>query len=363
MTSLLLRYKFLFLLILLSIITFTINQFPSFIESFYSVGIYPHISYSMRFLLGWLPFSLGDFMYGFIAIWLLVKLVHFFIRLFRGNLASKNWVIFLTRTITAILFIYVLFNWMWAFNYNRLGSAFQFKVNPQRYSNADLLRLTDTLQSKLEFICSDSVKLNQPAFTNLSSIKEECKNDYALATKIYPFLVYQNLSVKKATLGKMGNFLGFLGYINPITLEAQLNQGIPSFLLPYVCCHEMAHQLGYASESEANLIGYITCKQSPKIQFQYSVYNDMMGYAITDIANRDTVLAKKYFKNLPKKVKDDRKAIHDFYRAYKNPISPMVDWMYDRYLKLNNQPHGRESYNEVVGWIIAYAKKYGWDKV
>ncbi len=41
----------------------------------------------------------------------------------------------------------------------------------------------------------------------------------------------------------------------------------------------------------------------------------------------------------------------------------MIDWAYDHYLKLNNQPHGKETYNEVVGWIIAYAKKYGWEKV
>jgi hypothetical protein len=32
---------------------------------------------------------------------------------------------------------------------------------------------------------------------------------------------------------------------------------------------------------------------------------------------------------------------------------------YDSYLKMNNQPKGKATYNEVVAWLIAYMKKYG----
>jgi hypothetical protein len=53
------------------------------------------------------------------------------------------------------------------------------------------------------------------------------------------------------------------------------------------------------------------------------------------------------------------------YRAYilksKNAVEPVMSLAYDRYLRMNNQPRGTESYNEVVGWLIAYMKKYGKD--
>ncbi len=351
------------MLILLTVITIIINQFPAFIESFYSVGIYPYIARTMRFLLGWLPFSIGDLMYGIIAIWLLVKIIGFFIRLRRGQLSNGRWKTILRKIAIIAMVVYILFNWMWAFNYNRLGSAYQFQLKLAQYSKADLQQFADTIQSRLVLICKDSVRLRQNVQETIPNIKQECENDYALAGKAYPFINYKTLSVKRATLGSVGNYLGFLGYVNPISLEAQLNQTIPSFFVPYVCCHEMAHQIGYASESEANLIGYMTCKQSSQPAFQYSVYYDLMWYALNEIAYRDTALAKNYFKQLPWQVKEDHKLTRAFFSKYKNPISPVIDWAYDHYLKLNNQPHGKETYNEVVGWIIAYAKKYGWDKV
>jgi hypothetical protein len=32
---------------------------------------------------------------------------------------------------------------------------------------------------------------------------------------------------------------------------------------------------------------------------------------------------------------------------------------YGEFLKANNQPAGKKSYNEVIAWLIAYYKKFG----
>lgn len=58
-------------------------------------------------------------------------------------------------------------------------------------------------------------------------------------------------------------------------------------------------------------------------------------------------------------VKRDRKEIREFFYKRRNRISPAVSGLYDQYLKLNKQTEGLNSYNEVVGWLIAYQKKYG----
>ena len=42
-------------------------------EELYSMGLYPHISTSLRYLLGWLPFSFGDILYGIAFIYLAWK--------------------------------------------------------------------------------------------------------------------------------------------------------------------------------------------------------------------------------------------------------------------------------------------------
>jgi hypothetical protein len=49
--------------------------------------------------------------------------------------------------------------------------------------------------------------------------------------------------------------MGFGGYLNPFT-EAQVNYLGPMYSFP-MTAHEMAHQMGYASESECNFIGFL----------------------------------------------------------------------------------------------------------
>jgi hypothetical protein len=40
-------------------------------------------------------------------------------------------------------------------------------------------------------------------------------------------------------------------------------------------------------------------------------------------------------------------------------VEPFVSVFYDNYLKMNNQPKGNRTYNEVTSWLISYLKKYG----
>ena len=46
-----------------------------------------------------------------------------------------------------------------------------------------------------------------------------------------------------------------------------------------------------------------------------------------------------------------------------NFIEPFMTRLYDRYLKLNNQPKGKATYDEVIAYLIAYMKKYGKDSI
>jgi hypothetical protein len=71
------------------------------------------------------------------------------------------------------------------------------------------------------------------------------------------------------------------------------------------------------------------------------------------------MLAKAYHKKLHPQVIKDIKELNFFYRSYKNPVEPVITWSYGHFLKANNQPGGKLTYNEVVAWLIAYYKKFG----
>ena len=51
--------------------------------------------------------------------------------------------------------------------------------------------------------------------------------------------------------GIIGNYVGFQGYYNPFTTEAQYNAELPNTYIPFTLSHESAHQLGFAREQEA----------------------------------------------------------------------------------------------------------------
>lgn len=62
------------ILIGLAIVIKIFSFFPDAVEKYYATGIYPVIASVQRILFGWLPFSVGDLLYGTVVVWLLYKL-------------------------------------------------------------------------------------------------------------------------------------------------------------------------------------------------------------------------------------------------------------------------------------------------
>jgi hypothetical protein len=197
------------------------------------------------------------------------------------------------------------------------------------------------------------------SFNKKNRLFKSAEKAFQELEKKYSFLRYDPRSIKPSIYSYLGNYLGFQGYYNPFSGEGQVNTTIPRVLEPFVTTHEMAHQLGYAKENEANFVGYLACRAYESNVFRYSVYFDMYNYAISEIFHRDTALARSFQeKRHPQHVKDVKELIN-FYRRYDNPIQEAIMWGYGHFLKANNQPAGKKSYNEVVNWMIAYYKKFG----
>jgi hypothetical protein len=179
-----------------------------------------------------------------------------------------------------------------------------------------------------------------------------------LSTKDPRFL-YNPVSLKSSLFSSIGNYLGYSGYYNPITGEAQVNTTVPLFIQPYTGCHEIGHQLGYARENEANFAGYLAACSSTDPAFRYSVYFDLYNYGRPFLKEIDSVFMKKLDATLHERVRQDREELRLFYERHQNPIETFIDWAYGRYLKANGQPDGKWTYNKVIVWLAAYYKLKG----
>lgn len=352
------------LLVVLTILIKWVSWYPGWVERNYSLGIYPVIAKAQRVLFGWIPFSLGDLFYGFLVIVVLYKTFNLIKTVIKRRFNRAYFISGLQQVFFFILFVYVFFNLFWGLNYNRKGIANQLGLDVKRYNLAELDTLTGILQSRVNYYADFVSEVQRDSFDRKRNLFESAMDAFHIAEKQYPFLKYRHRSIKPSLFSYLGNYLGFQGYYNPFSGEAQVNTTVPRFLEPYVTTHEIAHQLGYAKENEANFVGYLACKQSVTAVFRYSVYYDMYNYALGEIIQQgDTALAKSYQEKAHPQVKKDQQAFRDFYRRYRNPIEPVIMWGYGQFLKANNQPAGKRSYNEVVGWLIAYYKKFGEEEI
>ncbi|MEP7109846.1 MAG: DUF3810 domain-containing protein [Ferruginibacter sp.] len=331
---------------------------PIRVEQYYSTGIYPHISIFLWYLFGWLPFSFGDILYGTVSLWLIVTIIKVVRAMWKKRLFSNEYLRIFRRLVIKLLLVYIIFNALWGINYNRKGIASQLGLSIEEYSVDELKTLNNVLLQKVN-LSNDSL-LQKPAF--LMSSKEifsRSLDAYKELNKHYSFLNYHPTSIKTSLWGWLGNYVGFQGYYNPFTGEGQVNTTIPKFLQPYTNCHEIAHQLGYAKENEANFVGYLAAASSKDATFHYSVYLELFLYANSNLFHTDSVAAKAFIKQLLPPVRKDLHEWRKFNLSHRNPVEPVIRWIYGKYLENNQQPTGVLSYDEVTGFMIAYYRKYG----
>lgn len=356
------RNKWLFAFIILALVIKIFSLFPDAVERYYSNGIYPVIGKIQRILFGWIPFSIGDIFYAVLIILLLRQIVRMFRKIRRKQADKAYWLGGLKQLVWVVVLVYVSFNGLWALNYNRNGIAGQLGLEVSNYTQEDLVAVMSTITDRLETLDSaalltrEDIRKKRTLFSNAVVAYDSLSSE----NEVFD---YSFRSVKPSLYSYLGNYLGFTGYYNPFSGEAQVNTTVPLFIQPFTTCHEIGHQLGYAKENEANFAGYLAAKSSSDAAFRYSVYFDLYTYSWYYLYNIDSSLARKFSERLPLTVKNDYKELKAFNRKHRNPVERVIDKLYGEYLKANQQPSGKLAYNEVIAWLVAYYKKYGKDAI
>ncbi|REH01257.1 DUF3810 domain-containing protein [Flavobacterium aquicola] len=340
---------FLIQIIFLKIIRF----FPETVEHFYSNGIYVFISKFSRIVLGIIPFSVGDCIY-FI-------LILFALKWFWTKRKSwkQEWKNNLLTILSVLSIFYFFFHILWALNYYR-EPLFE-KMNIERdYTDADLLVFTKKLIAKTNAIQSqitknDSLKVVFPYSQNQDF--EMNQNGYKNISKEYVFFTYSHLSIKKSLFSLPLTYMGFGGYLNPFTNEAQVNYLGPMYSFPMTANHEMAHQMGYASESECNFIGFMSSIKNDNPYVQYSGYSIALRYCLGNWQVRNEKILDQLLKTVNPGILKNYKESHDFWKQYETPIETGFHVFYDRFLKINQQKDGMDSYSKFVNLMVNYYKE------
>ena len=350
----------------LALLLMGFGYFPAQVEGWYSGPLYPVLLNARLWLTGWAPFSIGDLLYIIVFICLIYKLIRSLIHIKKeGITKAKVW-----RASAIILLVWISFKLLWGLNYDRLGAGHLLDIEQKAYSGeaVDSLvnELIDSLNSTRKQLTQAKIQVDTLPVGNPAPYFSWAQEAYQRAKTSYTFLPKQAPRVKATLFNPLADYVGFTGYFNPFTAEGQVRTDMPGLELPFVACHETAHMLGFASESEANLIGYLVAIQSTNPYVRYSAYNEIFTYAQREqfvqlAQQKDSVgfmgAVAHNRARLDTLVKQDRQALRRFFNRHRSSVAPIMSGVYEQYLFLNKQNAGLKSYDEVIGWLIDVKRK------
>jgi len=325
---------------------YILGLFPAQVQKYYSTGIYPYISSSLRFFSSIFPFAIGDIVYALLISFVLYKIIRFFKE--RKSLKRGHSITVALQVLNFFLILYIIFKIVWGLNYSRPSVSEELGIGNDKYTVKELVLLGDYFVKKTNDLKLKQIKI--PAYT----IKELAKNStaaYHLMARQNTLFNYQNPSLKAVLNSWIISKSGIEGYYAPLTGEANMNMNLPDFVKPYVSCHEIAHQLGIAYEDEANLLGYLTASNSPDLNYQYSANYEMLRYILFEVRMKSPDDYKTLHDKLASDVLADFKTEKEFWRKYNGEMFGYMDAAFDNFLKLNNQKKGIDSYQDIVIWL------------
>jgi len=352
------KYALPLFLLLQIIIIKILALFPEFIEKYYSNGLYFWISKTSRIIFGSLNFSIGDVIYLILILFLIQYIVKNRKTIFSWKSWKTDWKSKILKVLSFVSVFYFFFNILWGLNYHRIPLYEKMNLDKD-YTQEELIVFTKEMIVKVNEIHgqiekNDSAKIAIPY--DIEAIYGKTQNGYDKLGTQYSSFKYENPSIKKSLVSLPLTYMGFGGYLNPFTNEAQVNYKIPKYNFPTTVCHEMAHQIGYASESEANFIGYLASINNDDIYFKYSGYSYALKYCLGSIEKFEEGKSKELWPLIHPGILKNFQESKDFWDGYQTPIDTFFHYFYDHFLKANQQKDGLEGYSKFVGLMMGYYK-------
>ncbi|MDR0228701.1 MAG: DUF3810 domain-containing protein [Flavobacteriaceae bacterium] len=335
------------------------SYYPETIEQYYSRGFYPLYSRFWQKVAGSIPFSLGDVFYFAIGVFILYKLI----KLYRGSDRWSNRFIVISKfMIKCIIVFFITFNLSWGLNNYRqpLVNTLHLETG---YSQEELIAFTKRMiikandqQLQLTQDSTKAVLLTQ----SLELIYNAVDNGHYRAGKETKLYQYTPHTVKSSIYSLPLTYMGFSGYLNPFTQEAQVNDMIPKITLIVTASHEVAHQLGYAHESDANFLGFRAAYAQEQLIYQYGATIFALRYCLNaiDFNENEPMMFEELFQTINPGVQENIMEPTVFWESYKTITDSFFKIFYGTFLKVNNQKEGIRSYNRFVDLLINYNKQY-----
>ena len=284
-----------------------------------------------------------------LLIWKLIKA-----RMIPGRILFLEWLsrVFLVGTV-----LFLLYTLNCGINYHRLSFSELEGIRPESYSLEDLEMTCRYLTEEVN-VLSEKVKRDAMGGMVLSGQeREKAVNAMMKLGEKYPELSGYYPEPKPVMFSEILSYQNLSGVYSPFTVEANYNQDMTDYNVPFTMCHELSHLRGFMEEEEANFIAYLACEASEEAEFQYSGNLLAWIYCMNTLKKYDENTWYEIHQQLEEKVLQDLGENSEFWKVYEGPIAERAEQLNDTYLRANGQAEGINSYNRMTDLMVSYFKE------
>jgi hypothetical protein len=306
------------------------------IERWYSTGFYPRLQAVVTPLTNLVPVALLDIAIGVLLVGGLAGLVRRWrVRGVRGALTAAA-----ADLVTAAAVAYLAFLAMWGLNYRRVPLEQKLAYDEARVTREAARRMAaDTVgYVNAGHAAAQAARADPAVLKEAFASTQRALGSERTAVPGIP---------KRSLIEAYFRHAAIDGMTDPYFHEIILNPDLLAVERPFVLAHEWAHLAGYAHESEANFVAWLSCIRADS-PARYSGW--LMAYQLASSA-----LSREERRALPpldRGPRDDLRAMAERYRRSSPAVREAARTAYDSYLRANRVAEGIESYDAVLRLML-----------
>ena len=314
------------------------------VERIYSTGLYPAIQRVLTPATNLVPFALLDAL----VIAVLVPTGIVFVRRLRaaGFRAAIVRLAALLAGVAAIVYLWFLL--LWGLNYRRVPLEARLDYDGARVTQASAKAFADVAAAAVNGNYGEA-HAGVAHSGALERAFDDAQRTLGAKRTAVPGIP------KRSLLGIYFRRAAIAGMTDPLFLEVILNPDLLEFERPVVIAHEWAHLAGYAHESDANFVAWLTCVRGDA-QARYSGWLAAYQYAVGALPRAE----RQSVRPLDPGPRGDLRAMYARYARSSPAVRTAAQSVYDQYLKANRVPEGIGSYDEVLRLMVGTTFGEGW---
>jgi hypothetical protein len=318
---------------------------PAFVERWYSRGFYLLLQRALTPVTSAVPVALLDAAIlgaAGCAIFFLLKRW----RSHGRTAALKGAALTLVAAAAALYLVFLL---LWGLNYRRVTLEAKLAYDQSRVTREATRQLAEAATGELNRFARSAGDL-QRAPGALESSFARVQQHLGAARPAVP------APPKRSIFSWYLRSAGIDGMMNPFFLEIILNPEVLPMERPFSLAHEWAHLGGYADESEANFVAWLTCVGADPVS-QYSGWLEAFRYAAAALPRGER---NALYERLAPDVLADLRAINERLGRADPVVSGFARNVYDSYLRSQGVNEGIASYGAVLRLMVGTTFENGW---